>query len=90
MSRGVDWLLEVAVRAISVHNFELESLKAKRNLKQHYQEYREEYGDAIERYSDAYDQMLEATRDSYLAVKRAKTAHYNAKRRLASWIRRAA
>lgn len=86
---GTAKLLEIATRAVTLHAFEAEVKRHKGFLNQAYQEWRDENGcEHAAKYSPEWDRMLEATRDTYLALNACKRAAYNAKRRLDGAIQR--
>ena len=90
MSAAIPVMLEIAVRAVYVRRCELEVKRAKAHLNQAYTEWREEAGiEHVQRYSAEWDATLEATRDTFMRCKSVKRAHYNAKRRLDSFIAKA-
>lgn len=83
-------LIAIGERAVELHALEGERRVAKFALDEAYQAHREKAGLTFDRYetnTPEWEGMMEATAAEYAAVKRAKSAERNAKRRLDTAIR---
>ncbi|WP_313611015.1 hypothetical protein [Rhizobium sp.] len=86
---SISKLLAIAEKAIEVRDREAARKEARENLNAAYERWKDNHGiEHVETDSAAWNMMMDATEIEYALFANAQTAEKNAKRRLATAIRR--